>query len=62
MKSYKTVLNEAVKAFGIRKLTTSETDALKRCMLEMYDHIERICSENDLHIMLLVYFQLSLHL
>ena len=53
MKSYKTVLNEAVKAFGIRKLTTSETDALKRCMLEMYDHIERICSENDLHIMLI---------
>ena len=53
MRSYKTVLNEAVKAFGARKLTISETEALKRCMPDMYDHIVNVCSENDLHIMLI---------
>ena len=53
MRSYKALLNDAVNAFGLRKLTALETEALKNCLLDMYDQIKQICEDNNLCLMLI---------
>lgn len=37
MKSYKSLLNEAVNSSSLRRLTEEESMALKKCMLDFYD-------------------------
>lgn len=53
MKSYKSLLNEAVNSSSLRRLTEEESMALKKCMLDFYDVLKRICEENQLCLMLI---------
>lgn len=48
MKNYKEILNHAAYKGNIRKLRPEESNALKRCVLDMYDAIANLCKKNGL--------------
>lgn len=53
MRSYKEILNDAAKhGIGLRELSTEESAALKRCLLDIYQEIARICKAYHLVMML----------
>ena len=53
MRSYKEKLNDAAKyGIGLRELSLEESAALKRCLLDIYQEIARICDTHHLMMML----------
>lgn len=53
MRSYKELLNDAAKhGIGLRELSSEESAALKRCLLDIYQEIARICDTHHLMMML----------
>lgn len=52
MKSLKEQLNEIANNSSLRKISSSELAALKRCILEMYIHVSKICERHHLTLML----------
>ena len=53
MRSYKSLLNEAMNASGLRKISEKESQALKNCVLEIYDKLDNISKKNNLCLMLI---------
>ena len=53
MQSYKEILNNAAKqGVGLRELSQEESAALKRCLLDIYQEVARICEAHHLVMML----------
>lgn len=53
MKSYKELLNEAARSANLHKLSEEEANAIKKCALEIYDRLDKVCNENHLCLMLI---------
>lgn len=52
MKYYKELLNDAMNDSGLRKISAIESNALKKCLLDIYIEVERLCNLHGLTIML----------
>ena len=48
MKNYKSLLNEAVNSSSLHKITDKEAEALKMCVLSIFDEFSRVCKTNGL--------------
>lgn len=52
MKSYKLLLNGAMNSSGLRQLTEEEKAAMKKCLLDFYDLLNSLCTDNNLTLMM----------